>query len=512
MTVSGKKWVYYLGDPLADEVEDAAGLLGGKGAGLNEMSLAGLRVPPGFVISTECCEHFFGHGESWPTELEGQLRESLARLERDTGRAFGRGAGPLLVSVRSGAAVSMPGMMDTLLNCGLHPGLADEVADPAHFRRLYVQFIEMLARSVAGTGPKAFDSALGRPDGEMPQDAVERCIAVYEDSTGRAFPRDPWQALVECINAVFRSWRNERAVAYRRRHGIRGLKGTAVTVQAMFPSRVSGILFTQDPNNLDADHMIVEASYGLGEAVVSGDVTPDRYVVSRDHLACVETALGHKVDAVRALGDESDHDPGRLSLTPERVRELCRLALRVEEHFGRPMDIEWGWAGDGFALLQSRAIRGLDVAADVEMGRRAEIERLRVLAGGRRRVWVVHNLSETLAAPTPLTWDVTRRFMSGSGGFGLMYRDFGYRPSQRVCDDGFLELICGRIYADPERLAQLFWGDTPLTYDLDAILEDRRCSAARGRRDVRGQGRARTSSAARCRPTWTTWQRSGGGT
>lgn len=113
--------------------------------------------------------------------------------------------------------------------------------------------------------------------------------------------------------------------------------------------------------------------------------------------------------------------------------------------------------------------------ADVDVGRRAEIERLRRQCDGARRVWVIHNLAETARAPTPLTWDILRRFMSGSGdGFGRMYRDFGYRPTREVLDDGFLELICGHVYADPERLAQLFWDGMPLTYDVEAIVKDRR--------------------------------------
>jgi pyruvate,water dikinase len=125
-----------------------------------------------------------------------------------------------------------------------------------------------------------------------------------------------------------------------------------------------------------------------------------------------------------------------------------------------------------FAVLQARPIRGLEVAGDVEAGRLAEIERLGGLAGSRRRIWVTHNLGETLAAPTPLTWDIIRRFMSGAGGFGRFYYDLGYRPSPRVCEEGFLELIGQRIYADPERMAQLFWGESPLQYDLEAVLAD----------------------------------------
>ena len=124
------KWVFSFADPLPPEVGDAKHVLGGKGASLLEMTRAGLQVPPGFTLRTDCCQHYFDNLQHWPTGLEKQVREHLARLEHITGRTFGRGPKPLLVSVRSGAAVSMPGMMDTLLNCGLTPRLAGELGNP----------------------------------------------------------------------------------------------------------------------------------------------------------------------------------------------------------------------------------------------------------------------------------------------------------------------------------------------------------------------------------------------
>jgi len=471
--MSDRQWAFHFGDPLPPDCADPKTLLGGKGAGLKEMSLAGLRVPPGFTISTEACAAYYRGGRRWPEGLEQQVRESLARLEHDTDRAFGRGSRPLLVSVRSGAAVSMPGMMDTILNCGLHPGLADDVGDTPAFWGLYLQFVHAFASTVHGLTAADFRDALtGREQAPPDRALAERHVRMYAEHTGRAFPTEPEDALVQCINAVFDSWQNERAVAYRRHNDIRGLPGTAVNVQMMFPSEVSGIVFTQDPNNLRAERMVVEAGYGLGESIVSGDVTPDRFLVARDDLS-VEAEIGHKHTRVHALGAAAEHDPDAASLSAEQLRELAELSLKVEEHFGHPVDIEFGWAEGGFALLQARRIRGLEVVEDVEIAREEEIFRLRSLADGRRRCWVVHNLAETLRAPTPLTWDVVGGFMTGSGGFGRMYRQFGYRPSRRVCEEGFLELICGRIYADPERLAELFWEALPLTYDVQAVLADR---------------------------------------
>jgi pyruvate,water dikinase len=391
------RWIYHFNDPLSLDRNGVRRLLGGKGASLKEMTHAGLPVPPGFTLSTDCCAQYFALDRRWPPGLEEAVREALARLEQETSRRFGDARDPLLVSVRSGAAVSMPGMMDTLLNCG---------------------------RPEAG---------------------------------------DAWRQLVAAINAVFESWLSERAVAYRRHHDIRGLAGTAVTVQAMFPSEISGIAFTQDPTDWDAQRIVIEAAYGLGEVVVSGEVTPDRFLVPRSNLTTIATTPGKH-------GQPGQPIP---CLTPGQVEELARVALKIEEYFGHPVDIEWAYAGGKFALLQSRPIRGLEVLREVEPARRAEIDRLRAQANGHRRVWVAHNLGETLRFPTPLTWDIIRRFMNGSGGFGLLYQQLGYRPSKRICREGFLELIGGRIYADPDRLAELFWEGMPLAYDVYALLEDR---------------------------------------
>ena len=473
------RWTYFFSPGQTEGDPDRKDILGGKGASLAAMSRAGLPVPPGFTISAECCRLFLGTSGRWPAGLEDEVRQSLARLEEAAGRRFGDPARPLLVSVRSGAAVSMPGMMDTILNCGLSP----EMAAAAGFWSTYVQFIRMFGKTVAGIAEDSFDAACrdapaGKhahaappPTPERYRDLAARCTRLYEERARRPFPATPWLALVECIDAVFRSWNSPRAITYRQANDVRGADGTAVTVQSMFPSEVSGILFTANPTDLAADEMIIESSYGLGESVVSGDVHPDRFTVCRKGLTLKHQALGHKSRLVAALGDAARRDPDAPSLVPEEVLALARTGLEIERFFGRPMDIEWGLAGGRFALLQARPIRGLDIAEDVEIGRTEEIHRLRQRAEKHRKVWVLHNLSETLRYPTPLTWDVVRRLMSGDGGVGRMYKAFGYRPSDEVCREGFLELICGRIYADTDRAADLFWDGMPLTYDPAEVAE-----------------------------------------
>ncbi len=380
-------------------------VLGGKGASLAAMSRAGLPVPPGFTISAACCAWVDQHDGQWPPGLEEQVRAALSWLEQVTGRTFGRGPKPLLVAVRSGAAVSMPGMMDTILNCGL----IEERSDPDHSEKS---------------------------------------------------PTEPWDALCQGINAVFASWHSDRARAYRQHHDLHGVVGTAVTVQAMFPSERSGVLFTANPNDPASGEMIVEASWGLGEAVVSGAVTPDIYVLDAASLATKRVVPGSRP------GDEA-------ALTNSQLLELAELGRRVESHFQSPSDIEWGIADGRVALLQTRKIRGLEVIEDIERGRLEEILRLRGLAGNKPVVWVVHNLSETLPAPTPLTWDLVRWFMSAAGGYGQMYRLLGHRPQERQPGAGFLELIAGRAYVDPRRAAEFHFGRLPFEYNMDEILRER---------------------------------------
>lgn len=435
-------------------------LLGGKGSSLAAMCRAGFPVPPGFTISAECCAHVERTGGEWPEGLKGEVRAAAARLEETTGRTFGRGRRSLLVAVRSGAAVSMPGMMDTILNCGLNPSLIETSGSPARLWADYADHIRIFARSVAGL-------ELEPEGGADPESLARGYLRRYREETGREFPLDPWEALFQSIAAVFASWNSDRAVAYRRHfagfasahHDIRGLVGTAVNVQAMFPSQRSGVLFTANPNDPRAGEMVIEASWGLGEVVVSGSVTPDIYVVDAETLGLKSVTPG-------------DRPGDRPALSEEEVRRVAELGRKVEGRFGAPSDIEWGIADGELVLLQTRPIRGIDVLLEAEACRTGEIERLRAEAAGSHVVWVVHNLSETLPAPTPLTWDIIRHFMSGEGGFGLMYRDFGYRPSARVREEGFLALICGRIYVDPRGAAGLFWDRMPFEYDPGKILAD----------------------------------------
>jgi phosphohistidine swiveling domain-containing protein len=419
-------------------------ILGGKGHSLAAMSKAGLPVPPGFTISTKLCKAYHDGGRRWPAGLEDELRQAVAWLEAATSRTLGRGPRPLLVAVRSGAAASMPGMMDTVLNTGLHAGLASCFPDQARFRDDLHDFIRSFGETVCGLEDKVFDAA-PRVDG------AAEYLEAFRKAAGRPFPTDPWILLQEAVAAVFDSWNNERAIKYRQRNNVRGLDGTAVTVMAMFPSERSGILFTEDPNRPDEGRIILEASIGLGEAIVRGHIEPDTFTVDR---------------ASRSIRDRRVGTGERACLSDAQAMQVVDLGLRVEAFFGTPVDVEWAFADGALVLLQSRAVRGLDVARAVPALRKEEIDRLHAMSKKRPgAAWAIHNLAETLPAPTPMTWDlVGRLFMTE--GFVRFYRDLGFSPSERVAREGFLELIAGRIYADLERSAELFFGDFPMEYDL----------------------------------------------
>ncbi len=399
------KRVYFFAAGESDGDPDRRDILGGKGASLAALTRAGLPVPPGFTISVESCQSYLGAGGVWPDGLKDEIRVGIDRLEAACGRKFGDGADPLLVSVRSGAEVSMPGMMDTILNCGM----SDKKA--------------------------------------------------------------PFDELVECVEAVFDSWNSPRAIAYRSERNIRGLSGTAVTVQAMFPSRVSGVAFTANPNDPSAGEIVIEASYGLGEAIVSGEVDPDNFVLARDDLSVKSSYIGRKDRIIPAAGDSSAPQADQPSLSDEQIRRIAQMAMGVENLFGFPVDVEWGLAGGEFALLQARQIRQSQAQR-----RELLLQSIRTALGVElhegRGPWVLHNLSETLAHPTWLTWSVQERFMSGSGGFGAMYRLAGFEPARSVSGRGPVRLIAGKIYMDVSLASELFFENYPFKYDMNLLRWD----------------------------------------
>jgi len=265
-----KKYVYFFANGKAEGRADMKDILGGKGANLAEMTNLGIPVPPGFTISAEVCKYYYDHGRTYPEELKEQVEEAMRRLEEVTGKKFGDPNNPLLVSVRSGAAISMPGMMDTVLNLGLNDetvkGLAKLTNNERFAYDAYRRFLQMFGDVVLKIPHEKFEKALEELkkekgvkldtelDAEDLKKLVERYKQIYKEE-GKEFPQDPWKQLWLAIDAVFGSWMNERAIKYREIHGIKegDLLGTAVNIVAMVFGNMgedsgTGVAFTRDPN------------------------------------------------------------------------------------------------------------------------------------------------------------------------------------------------------------------------------------------------------------------------
>jgi pyruvate,orthophosphate dikinase len=290
-----KKYVFFFGAGKAEGYGEMRDILGGKGAGLAEMTRIGLPVPAGFTISTEACDYFFKHGRRYPKELAGQVAANLKRLERATGKRLGDASDPLLVSVRSGSARSMPGMMETILNLGLNEksvqGLARATQNERFAYDAYRRFIQMYSTVVIGLAKDEMEEKLRglkkqqgvKEDTEVTaagwKELVQEYKSFFRSKTGRAFPEDPEEQLWGAIGAVFGSWMAEKAVTYRRVEKITGLLGTAVNVvQMVFGNKGensgTGVCFTRDPSTGAKIFYGDYLAHAQGEDVVAGIRTP----------------------------------------------------------------------------------------------------------------------------------------------------------------------------------------------------------------------------------------------
>src|SRR5437867_9562135 len=272
-----RRYVYYFGDGHADGSGSMKPLLGGKGANLHEMTRIGLPVPPGFTITTELCSYFYDHNRSYPSQLEAEVAAALAKVEKSVGKKLADKERPLLVSVRSGARDSMPGMMDTISNLGMNDEVVEIVAKKTNNSRFaydsYRRFLQMYGDVVMGVQKRAGedhepfeaviehlkDERYGKhefPDvrltvGDL-KELVQRFKALIKERTGKSFPQDPNEQLWGAMGAVFGSWMNDRAIVYRRKYRIPHDWGTAVNVQTMVFGNMgetsgTGVAFTRDP-------------------------------------------------------------------------------------------------------------------------------------------------------------------------------------------------------------------------------------------------------------------------
>ena len=347
------KWVYGFGAGHNEGGAEMRNLLGGKGANLAEMASIGLPVPPGFTITTEVCTAFYDNHEKYPDELHAQVAAGLAIIEKSVGLTFGDQTQPLLVSVRSGARVSMPGMMDTVLNLGLNDATVAALAASSKDDRFawdsYRRFIQMFGSVVQNVDHHHFEEIIEQTkletgvieDTALSPDDWRRVVEGYKDliiqETGKPFPQDPHEQLWGAIGAVFGSWMNPRAITYRRLHDIPAAWGTAVNVQAMVFGNMgndcaTGVCFTRDPStgeNVFYGEYLVNAQ---GEDVVAGIRTPQP----------LSTASAK---------------PGEISLEaamPQAYAELMAVREKLEQHYRDMQDIEFTVQQSKLYMLQTR--------------------------------------------------------------------------------------------------------------------------------------------------------------
>jgi pyruvate,orthophosphate dikinase len=350
------KWVYTFGGGKAEGSAKMRDLLGGKGANLAEMAGLGLPVPPGFTITTEVCTWFYSNDRTYPPDLKAQVETALGTIADAAGRVFGDRSDPLLVSVRSGARASMPGMMDTVLNLGLNDGTVEAIAaaaDPRFAWDSYRRFIQMYGNVVLGVEHHEFEAILelerekrgAAQDTDLDAEALKAIVGLYkslvEETIEKPFPQDPHDQLWGAIGAVFGSWMNPRAKSYRQLHDIPAEWGTAVNVQAMVfgnmgDTSATGVAFTRNPSTGE------KALYGeflvnaQGEDVVSGIRTP------QDLTEAARKASGSSLPSLEAA-------------MPEAFAEFKETAERLESHYRDIQDVEFTIERGKLWMLQTRA-------------------------------------------------------------------------------------------------------------------------------------------------------------
>ena len=351
-----QKRIYAFGGGKAEGNKDMKELLGGKGAGLAEMSNIGIPVPPGFTITTEVCTEYYRSGKRLPRGLDAEIRQALKRVGALTGKGLGDAKNPLLVSVRSGARVSMPGMMDTVLNLGLNDetveALAARSGNPRFAWDSYRRFVAMFGDVVLGMKPERkedrdpFEEILEhkkqargvRFDSELPVEALRELVAEFKGEIqrrkGKAFPDDPFEQLLEAVAAVFRSWENDRAVAYRKMYGYPSDWGTAVTVQSMVFGNMgedsgTGVAFTRNPATGDDEFYGEFLVNAQGEDVVAGTRTPQKIA----ELAARWPNIARQLEDVRRKLERHYRDMQDIEFTIERGK-LYVLQTRTGKRTG----------------------------------------------------------------------------------------------------------------------------------------------------------------------------------
>jgi pyruvate,orthophosphate dikinase len=363
--------VYSFGGGKADGAEHMKELLGGKGANLHGMTKLGLPVPPGFTITTEICTYFYASGKQYPKALEKQVKEALHKVERQMKREFGGSKKPLLVSVRSGARASMPGMMDTILNLGLNDktveGVVAETGNARFAYDSYRRFITMYSDVVLGIHANQFEAALEEKksnrgtelDTDLTEEDLKELVQEFKQIVklaGKRFPEDPWEQLWGAVGAVFGSWMSPRAITYRKLNEIPENWGTAVTVQSMVFGNMgddcaTGVAFTRDPSTGTRKFFGEFLVNAQGEDVVAGIRTPQPINASSRHASAEKL-------------------PTLEEVMPKAYKELVRVYQKLEKHYRDMQDIEFTIERGRLFMLQTRtgkrtAAAALKIAVDM---------------------------------------------------------------------------------------------------------------------------------------------------
>ncbi|GIW40559.1 MAG: pyruvate, phosphate dikinase [Candidatus Binatia bacterium] len=463
-----EKHVYFFGGGKAEGNATMRELLGGKGANLAEMAGLGLPVPPGFTITTEVCRYYETHGQRYPRTLRKEVEENLARVERLVGRRFGDPSAPLLVSVRSGAPASMPGMMDTVLNLGLNDRTVEGLARLSGNERFaydsYRRFLQMYSSVVLGlkprseTEPDPFEEALERKkkdrgvelDTDLSAQDLRELVEEFRDLVrrrlGREFPQDPEEQLWEAIGAVFRSWNNPRAVTYRRLNDIPSHWGTAVNVQAMVfgnlgPDCATGVAFTRDPSTGEKTFYGEFLVNAQGEDVVAGIRTPQQITLAASREWARRNGIPEEIRKARY--------PSLEEYLPRSYRELRSIAQKLERHYRDMQDIEFTIERARLWVLQTRNAKRTARAAvrvAVDMVRERLLDRetalFRVKPEDLERL--LHPSLDLSASPTPLT-----RGLPASPGAARGRVVFSAEEAEREAREG-TPVVLVRVETSPE--------------------------------------------------------------
>ena len=367
------KMVYSFGDGKAEGKSEMKHLLGGKGANLAEMSNLGIRVPAGFTITTEVCKRYYANDHKYPQELEAQVKEAISEVENSMGAKFNDSTNPLLLSVRSGARASMPGMMDTVLNLGLNDVSVQGIIKQSNNERYawdsYRRFVQMYGDVVMDLKRESkeaedpFEVIIDemkavrgvKLDADLIAADVKELVTLFKmlikEKKGADFPTDPWEQLWGSIGAVFNSWMNQRAITYRKLNGIPADWGTAINVQAMVFGNMgddcaTGVAFTRDPatgENVFFGEYLINAQ---GEDVVAGTRTPQQITQKHSQLTAIQCDMPEEVRKEKALSLEE--------YMPEAYQELVGIYKKLDHHYRDMQDIEFTIQRNKLWMLQTR--------------------------------------------------------------------------------------------------------------------------------------------------------------